>query len=159
MPSAKGGKVPMTPKLYEEVATKLADVWGDYAGWAQSVCDEKTKTMMFSDVHPQVLFTSDLKSFADYGTEKRIPVNGTGLLTPEDTPEPTATKRKRGRTKVEQKVETTLDSPVQVTSATAIVEETHDDDSPAPTLAERVKRRRRTKTQRTSEGSFPRGHR
>jgi len=39
MPSAKGGKVPMTPKLYEEVATKLADVWGDYAGWAQSVSD------------------------------------------------------------------------------------------------------------------------
>jgi len=37
MPSAKSGKVPMTPKLYEEVATKLADVWGDYAGWAQSV--------------------------------------------------------------------------------------------------------------------------
>jgi len=37
IPSAKGGKVPMTPKLYEEVATKLADVWGDYAGWAQSV--------------------------------------------------------------------------------------------------------------------------
>ena len=41
MPSAKGGKVPMTPKLYEEVATKLADVWGDYAGWAQSVGDER----------------------------------------------------------------------------------------------------------------------
>ena len=41
MPSAKGGKVPMTPKLYEEVATKLADVWGDYAGWAQSVSDAK----------------------------------------------------------------------------------------------------------------------
>jgi hypothetical protein len=39
MPSAKGGKVPMTPKLYEEVATKLADVWGDYAGWAHSVGD------------------------------------------------------------------------------------------------------------------------
>ena len=39
MPSMKGGKIPMTPKLYEEVATKLADVWGDYAGWAHSVCD------------------------------------------------------------------------------------------------------------------------
>ena len=39
MPSTKGGKVPMTPKLYEDLATKLADMWGDYAGWAHSVCD------------------------------------------------------------------------------------------------------------------------
>ncbi|KAF9647540.1 DNA glycosylase [Thelephora ganbajun] len=129
MPSAKGGKIPMTPKLYEEVATKLADVWGDYAGWAHSV-----------------LFTSDLKSFADYGTEKQTPVNGTGLLTPEDTPEPTpTTKRKRGGAKVEVKVETT-DSSQQIVFATAIVEETYDDGSSTLTLAERVKRRRRTKT-------------
>ena len=41
MPSAKGGKVPMTPKLYEEVASKLADVWGDSAGWAHSVGNAK----------------------------------------------------------------------------------------------------------------------
>lgn len=101
--------------------------------------------MRFSDAHPQVLFTSDLKSFANYGTEKRTPVNGTGLLTPEDTPEPTTTKRKRGRTKVELKVETISDSSLQVTSVTAIVEETYDDGSSALTLAERVKRRRRTK--------------
>lgn len=32
----------MTPRLYEEIAMKLADVWGDYAGWAQSVCDTET---------------------------------------------------------------------------------------------------------------------
>lgn len=42
MPAAKGGKVPMTPKLYEEVATKLADMWGDYAGWAHSVCEPES---------------------------------------------------------------------------------------------------------------------
>jgi endonuclease III len=45
MPSAKGGKVPMTPKLYEDVATKLADMWGDYAGWAHSVCDEEASVV------------------------------------------------------------------------------------------------------------------
>ncbi|ESK94507.1 n-glycosylase dna lyase [Moniliophthora roreri MCA 2997] len=45
------GKTTMTPKLYEEINTKLVRVWGDYAGWAHSV-----------------LFTSDLKSFASYGT-------------------------------------------------------------------------------------------
>ena len=27
----------MTPKLYDEVSTKLANVWGEYAGWAHSV--------------------------------------------------------------------------------------------------------------------------
>ena len=27
----------MTPKLYEQVTTKLVATWGDYAGWAQSV--------------------------------------------------------------------------------------------------------------------------
>lgn len=27
----------MSPKVYEEVSTKLTAVWGDYAGWAHSV--------------------------------------------------------------------------------------------------------------------------
>lgn len=98
------------------------------------------------DSHRKVLFTSDLKSFADYGTERRTPINGTGLLTPEDTPEPTpATKRKRGRAKVGAKVEITPDSSLETPSATTPVEETYDDGSSAITLAERVKRRRRTK--------------
>ncbi|XP_006457954.1 hypothetical protein AGABI2DRAFT_190340 [Agaricus bisporus var. bisporus H97] len=43
------GKMTMTPKLYEEVNTKLFSAWGDYAGWAHSV-----------------MFTADLKSFADH---------------------------------------------------------------------------------------------
>ena len=29
----------MSPKLYDEVSTKLAAIWGDYAGWAHSVSD------------------------------------------------------------------------------------------------------------------------
>lgn len=27
----------MTPKLYDEVSSKLADIWGEYAGWTHSV--------------------------------------------------------------------------------------------------------------------------
>lgn len=30
------GKGTMTPRIYDEVATKLADIWGEYAGWAHS---------------------------------------------------------------------------------------------------------------------------
>lgn len=57
-PQGKGGKVPMTPKIYEAVCTKLVETWGDYAGWAHSV-----------------LFTADLRSFANYG-----------LASPDSTP-------------------------------------------------------------------------
>ncbi|KAG1756614.1 DNA glycosylase [Suillus paluster] len=35
---ASKGKGTMTPRIYEEVATKLADIWGDHAGWAHSAC-------------------------------------------------------------------------------------------------------------------------
>lgn len=31
------GKTAMNPKLYDEVNTRLAQVWGSYAGWAHSV--------------------------------------------------------------------------------------------------------------------------
>ncbi|GAA97996.1 uncharacterized protein L969DRAFT_46362 [Mixia osmundae IAM 14324] len=40
---------PMSKEIYVRVQTKLQDLWGDYAGWAQ-----------------QVLFTADLRSFANY---------------------------------------------------------------------------------------------
>lgn len=30
-------KVTMTPRLYDEINTKLADTWGEHAGWAHSV--------------------------------------------------------------------------------------------------------------------------
>ncbi|KAF4576750.1 8-oxoguanine glycosylase ogg1 [Pleurotus pulmonarius] len=51
--SGKKPKTNMTPKLYDEVSSKLANIWGEYAGWAHSV-----------------LFTADLKSFVDYGTTR-----------------------------------------------------------------------------------------
>ncbi|KDR73529.1 hypothetical protein GALMADRAFT_251252 [Galerina marginata CBS 339.88] len=31
------GKTNMTPKLYEEISTKLSSIWGEYAGWAHTV--------------------------------------------------------------------------------------------------------------------------
>ena len=46
----------MTPKIYEAVSKRLREVWGTYAGWAQSV-----------------LFTSDLKSFENYGLPTPVP--------------------------------------------------------------------------------------
>ncbi|KAK0210907.1 DNA glycosylase, partial [Desarmillaria ectypa] len=81
------GKTPMTPKLYEEVNSKLVKVWGNYAGWAHSV-----------------LFTSDLKSFASYGVQdpaSSSPVKSSKqssvealLPTPPTTPSPSPSKRK-----------------------------------------------------------------
>ena len=47
----------MTPKIYEAVGKRLGEMWGAYAGWAQTV-----------------LFTSDLKSFEDYGLPKSAPI-------------------------------------------------------------------------------------
>ncbi|KAG6867000.1 hypothetical protein C0991_003916 [Blastosporella zonata] len=47
---SNGKKANMTPKLYDDVNTRLTNVWGEYAGWAHSV-----------------LFTADLKSFASHG--------------------------------------------------------------------------------------------
>ncbi|KAF7363518.1 DNA glycosylase [Mycena sanguinolenta] len=62
-------KTAMTPKLYEEINTKLVNVWGDYAGWAHSV-----------------LFTSDLKAFSTHGVEPAAAENA--LPTPPPTPSP-----------------------------------------------------------------------
>lgn len=39
MRGSSGGKIPMTPKLYDDVNAKLAKIWGAYAGWAHSVIE------------------------------------------------------------------------------------------------------------------------
>ncbi|KAJ7046882.1 DNA glycosylase [Mycena alexandri] len=64
-------KTSMTPKLYEEISTRLVAVWGDYAGWAHSV-----------------LFTSDLKAFSSHG------VVATEIALPTPPPTPSPLKRK-----------------------------------------------------------------
>ncbi|GBE82091.1 N-glycosylase/DNA lyase [Sparassis crispa] len=128
------GKANMTPKLYEEVSTKLAAVWGDYAGWAHSV-----------------LFTSDLRSFSSHGLPSPSPtpsVAGSpqktaGAGSVSDTARPSPTKRKR--VKVVQLVNkgsgTIIDH--QLNLPTAVGSEMDDDH--ILSLADRVKRRRRTK--------------
>ncbi|KAI0034012.1 DNA glycosylase [Vararia minispora EC-137] len=47
----------LSPKLYEDINSRLVDVWGDYAGWAHSV-----------------LFTADLKSFSAHGSPTPSPI-------------------------------------------------------------------------------------
>ena len=37
MKGPTGGKASMTPKLYEDINAKFQGIWGDYAGWAQTV--------------------------------------------------------------------------------------------------------------------------
>ena len=37
MNGSSKGKTAMNPKLYEAVSSKLTDIWGNYAGWAQTV--------------------------------------------------------------------------------------------------------------------------
>ena len=54
----------MTAKLYDDVQSKLTKMWGPWAGWTQTA-----------------LFTSDLKSFSEYG-----------LITPSPSPEHTKPK-------------------------------------------------------------------
>ena len=80
------GKTPMTPKIYEAVGKRLGEIWGTYAGWAQSV-----------------LFTSDLKSFENYG-----------LPTPAPTPKK---ERVKGEVEVERKLlatEEVLETPTRL---------------------------------------------
>ncbi|CAL1705091.1 unnamed protein product [Somion occarium] len=117
----------MTPKLYDEVNNKLASIWGEYAGWAHSV-----------------LFTSDLKSFSTYGLlfpspsespsrPSEVPLVSSVVLPP--TPSPSPSKRKRGQTT--RDIETSNDK-VSVLKIEDVPPEE------LTSLAERVKRRRRT---------------
>ncbi|KAG8700899.1 8-oxoguanine glycosylase ogg1 [Ceratobasidium sp. 394] len=63
--SRAGQSKSMTPKLYSEIATKFTDAWGPYAGWAHSV-----------------LFTADLKSFANFGLEPTVAVETSNAILP-----------------------------------------------------------------------------
>ncbi|EPQ58306.1 DNA glycosylase [Gloeophyllum trabeum ATCC 11539] len=134
--SSKGkssGKIPITPKIYDEVNAKLAQVWGDYAGWAHSV-----------------LFTADLKSFSTYGLEAPLTSASApsaallGLPTLPLTPSPSQEKASR---------KCSRRAAIQTARAQdAVARATTDDEvanEQAPydlscSLAERVKKRRRT---------------
>ncbi|KZT09672.1 DNA glycosylase [Laetiporus sulphureus 93-53] len=134
--SSSKAKGNMTSKLYDEVSSKLAAVWGDYAGWAHSV-----------------LFTSDLKAFASYGlpspsqspsVKERTPKKScrseivSGLATPPATPTPqsSSSKRKRAIIKASSK-DGELDLLPSVNDGL--------------NMADRVKRRRRAAVTKAAE--------
>ncbi|KAL0063738.1 8-oxoguanine glycosylase ogg1 [Marasmius tenuissimus] len=122
---SSSGKSTMSPKLYEEINTKLVNVWGPYAGWAHSVGIVVVEICLIVDsqIPTKVLFTSDLKSFSSYG------------VTP--TPSPQTSPKKRAR-QTQESEQTSLpivtDTTKLVTSESVVVE---------ASVAERVKRRRR----------------
>jgi N-glycosylase/DNA lyase len=112
-------KATMTPKLYDEISTRLVAVWGNYAGWAHSVHIMHDHGKLRRLMRMQVLFTSDLKAFASHGiigSQEAAKI----LPTPPPTPMPSPLKRKS------RAPEAILDV------------------SPSSALAERVKRRRRS---------------
>jgi N-glycosylase/DNA lyase len=134
----------MTPKLYDELSSRLAGVWGGYAGWAHSVRFITSSSWLgLAYLSRKVLFTADLKSFSTYGLQtpsppaKVHPTNtAEGLMSSSSkakpsllvTPSPSPIKRKRSQG-----------------FGSLVVGSGREDvmfDEPA-SLAERVKRRRR----------------
>ncbi|KAI0949985.1 hypothetical protein AcV7_008594 [Taiwanofungus camphoratus] len=135
------GKVAMTPKVYDEVSSKLAAVWGDYAGWAHSV-----------------LFTSDLKSFSSYGLPSPSPTPSvqpaqertqtspqrkSRLITPPATPSSSPSKRKRSRPLQDPPKKGIVVKNEQAESLSSFNSLQSAD---GEGLADRVKRRRRVKS-------------
>ncbi|KAG8725710.1 8-oxoguanine glycosylase ogg1, partial [Ceratobasidium sp. 428] len=138
--SRAGQSKSMTPKLYSEIATKFADAWGPYAGWAHSV-----------------LFTADLKSFANFGLEQSIaaeasnttlplPSPAPGLdVNPLDKKAPTGSIAAPSKPQARKRKRAAVDASglmTQTPSMTSIKEPQAELDEPM-SLAERVKRRRK----------------
>ncbi|KAH7340213.1 DNA glycosylase [Rhizoctonia solani] len=132
------GKQPkaMNPRLYSEIASKFTDTWGSYAGWAHSV-----------------LFTADLKSFANFGLDSVAVPTGHEETLPLPSPAPVAEKPPLDEQPVSVPVKSegpsqkpvlrkrkpepgsNSNSEVSKEEAQGVLQDT--------TLAERVKRRRR----------------
>ncbi|TFK42396.1 DNA glycosylase [Crucibulum laeve] len=128
MKGASGGKSNMTPKLYDELSSKLVGIWGDYAGWAHTV-----------------LFTADLKSFSNYG----LSTPGTPPSLP-GTPSPKKRSRASQVTSQDDVTPITPIAPSTVKRKISILAEEVSGLSLPPdtlpeavSLADRVKRRRR----------------
>ncbi|KAG2158288.1 DNA glycosylase [Suillus bovinus] len=107
------GKGVMTPRIYDEVATKLANIWGEYAGWAHTV-----------------LFTADLKAFSSFGLEPPTPatsnmnVGASALVS-------SSSKRKHSETQneVEMQRKVILMGAAVAAAAATVVAVVHDDPS------------------------------
>lgn len=138
------GKGVMTPRIYNEVATKLADIWGEYAGWAHSV-----------------LFTADLKAFSSFGIKTPTPATSIVDVGALASASSSSAKRKHSGTRSEVEMQrkvllmgaavaaiataatavaTVLDDPSLLSDDLSSVEE---EDTNSPT-SRRVKRRRQS---------------
>ncbi|KAG1905888.1 DNA glycosylase [Suillus fuscotomentosus] len=80
------GKSAMTPRIYNEVTTKLADIWGGYAGWAHTA---------------RVLFTADLKAFSSFGIEPPTPATSIMNVGASTLTSSSSSKRKHSETQNE----------------------------------------------------------
>ncbi|KAG2041652.1 DNA glycosylase [Suillus americanus] len=138
------GKGVMTPRIYDEVATKLADIWGEYAGWAHSV-----------------LFTADLKAFSSFGIEPPTPATSIMDVGTSALASSSSSKRKHSETRNEVEMQRKLKlmgvavaAVAAIAAAATVIAAVHDDpssDDPSsveenassPT-SRRVKRRRRS---------------
>ena len=134
-----GNKQAMSPKLYNAISERLYEVWGDYAGWAHSV-----RLMHQLKEHAvyclQVLFTADLKAFSGYG-----------LLTPTSSPskEASVTFSQTSECYPSPSLPSSRKRKVKQVSTPGVLEqgsasEDHLQVTEASSLAERVKKRRRT---------------
>lgn len=144
-------KANMTPVLYAQVAQKLAGVWGDYAGWAHSVCMHSTHEKQMIDrlnLH-KVMFTADLRSFADFGLPSPSP--SAPASSTEDSSSATPSKKRKATS---AKTGNSTSSPskrsrqvyVEESSVTLAVTAAATDDAESSTLVERIKLRRRTRS-------------
>ena len=143
MRGSNGGKTPMTPRLYDEVNTRLAKIWGPYAGWAHSV-----------------LFTADLKSFSTYGLPTPSPtptpspskaasrasseaIATIALPTPPDTPSRSPQKKRKRSRAATDLVQSSISNTVLKNEVIARRDSMVETEVLLGSLAERVKQRRR----------------
>jgi N-glycosylase/DNA lyase len=151
--SASKSKINMTPKLYEEVNAKLAAIWGEYAGWAHSVCGlYPLLNVLNLNYCTKVLFTADLRIFASYGLPSPSPLVKSGIdslaeVNTEDKLLPTIpiTDVKRRRAKLRMKVQEPHAGD-DITEETIAAEAVWDDNE---SLVERVKKRKRIAVRKT----------
>ncbi|CUA72224.1 N-glycosylase/DNA lyase [Rhizoctonia solani] len=131
------GKQPkaMNPRLYSEIAKKFTDTWGPYAGWAHSV-----------------LFTADLKSFANFGLDSTSAAMAHDSTLPLPSPAPVDDKHpldEQPSVPIKSNKSSRKSGPHKRKLETAPTTDLKTDEggteeaSEGATLAERVKRRRR----------------
>ncbi|KDN49328.1 hypothetical protein RSAG8_02030, partial [Rhizoctonia solani AG-8 WAC10335] len=118
---------PRLYRLYSEIASKFTDTWGSYAGWAHSV-----------------LFTADLKSFANFGLDSTAAAMAHDATLPLPSRAPVVDKNPLDEQPVptnESEISSRKPGTHNLVECQGETREASEDLD--TTLAERVKRRRR----------------